>query len=99
MGRAPLSISVRVPHALTVRRQGTARELDQGDTMFISLLARLRTARERPGERRSAHRGMTRVVYAAAVAGITLTTAGLAGAAAPAMAATQSLGPPSYNPV
>jgi hypothetical protein len=41
---------------------------------------------------------MTRVVYAAAAAGITLTTAGLAGAAAPAMAATQSLGPPSYGP-
>jgi hypothetical protein len=42
---------------------------------------------------------MTRVVYAAAVAGITLTAAGLAGGAAPAMAATQSLGPPSYSPV
>jgi hypothetical protein len=41
---------------------------------------------------------MTGVVYAAAVAGITLTAAGLAGGAAPAMAATQSLGPPSYSP-
>ena len=67
--------------------------------MFTSLLAKLRTARERLGERRSAHRGITRVVYAAAVAGITLTAAGLAGGTAPAMAATQSLGPPSYNPV
>jgi hypothetical protein len=67
--------------------------------MFTSLLATLRTARQRRGERRPAHRGMTRVVYAAAVAGITLTAAGLAGGAAPAMAATQSLGPPSYNPV
>jgi hypothetical protein len=42
---------------------------------------------------------MTRVGYAAAVAGIALTAAGLAGGVAPAMAATQSLGPPSYNPV
>src|SRR5215472_13668396 len=68
--------------------------------MFISLLVkeRLRPGRERLGERRSAHRGMTHIVYAAAVAGIALTTAGLAGGAAPAMAATQSLGPPSYNP-
>ena len=69
--------------------------------MFTSLLAkeRLRTGRERVGERRFAHKGITRVVYAAAVAGITLTAAGLAGAAAPAMAATRSLGPPSYGPV
>lgn len=41
---------------------------------------------------------MTRIVYAATVAGITLTAAGLAGGAAPAMAAAQSLGPPSYSP-
>ena len=69
--------------------------------MFISPLVkeRLRPGRERLGERRSAHRGITRVVYAAAVAGIALTTAGLAGGAGPAMAATQSLGPPTYNPV
>jgi hypothetical protein len=67
--------------------------------MFTSLPATLRTARQRRGERRPAHRGMTRVVYAAAVAGITLTTASLAGGAAPAMAATQSLGPPSYSTV
>ena len=99
LGRAPLSLSVRVPHALSVRRQGAASELNQGDTMFTSLLAKLRTARQRRGGRRSAHRGMTRVVYAAAVAGITLTAAGLAGGAAPALAATQSLGPPSYSPV
>ena len=53
-----------------------------------------RTARE---QHRLARRGFTRAVQAVAAAGIALTTVGLAGAAAPAMAAAQSLGPPVYT--
>jgi hypothetical protein len=70
--------------------------------MFRSVLTGqgMRIGRERLGEvPRLARKGFIRALAAGAAAGITLTAAGLAGAAAPAMAATQSLGPPSYNPV
>ncbi len=60
----------------------------------------IRTGRERLAKApRLARKGFIRALAAGAAAGITLTAAGLAGAAAPALAATQSLGPPSYNPV
>jgi hypothetical protein len=67
--------------------------------MFRSVLAKqlLRTGGARPGEpHRLARKGITCAVYAATVTGIVLATAGLAGAAAPATAATaveESSGP------
>jgi Peptidase A4 family len=67
--------------------------------MITSVLARrwLRISRGQPGEQqRRIRNGITRVGCAAAAAGIALTTAGTA---AQAMAATQSLGPPSYDGV
>ena len=70
--------------------------------MITSVLARqwLHISQGQPDEQqRRVRKVITRVGCAAAAAGIALTTAGLAGGAAPAMAATQSLGPPSYNPV
>src|SRR6266700_6229681 len=68
--------------------------------MFRSVLARrwLRTGSQRPGEQhRHRARGITGAICAAVAAGIALTTAGLAGAAVPAAAATRSLGPPEYS--
>jgi trimeric autotransporter adhesin len=70
--------------------------------MITSLLPGrwLQISRGQPGtQHRRARKGIAFVGCAAAVTGIALTTAGLAGGAAPAMAATQSLGPPSYNRV
>jgi hypothetical protein len=70
--------------------------------MIRSVLARrwLRGSRGQPGERQHcARNGITRMSLAAAAAGIALTTAGLAGTAAWATAATQALGPPSYDGV
>ena len=70
--------------------------------MFRSVLTGqgMRTGRERLAKApRLARKGFIRALAAGATAGIALTTAGLAGAAAPAMAAAQSLAPPSYGPV
>jgi hypothetical protein len=44
------------------------------------------------------HRHITRTLYAAAAAVITLGTLGLAGAGSPAIAASRSLSPPGYSP-
>jgi Kelch motif len=66
--------------------------------MFRSVLARRRrrTGPQRPGEQhRHGARGITGVTCAAVAAGIALTTAGLAGAAAPSTATTRSLAPPA----
>ena len=69
--------------------------------MFRSVLASsgwLRAGPHRPGEQhRHGTRGITGAICAAAAAGIALTTAGPAGAAVPAAAATRSLGPPEYS--
>jgi hypothetical protein len=68
--------------------------------MFRSVLASrwLRADPQRPGEQhRHGARGITGAVCAAVAAGIAFTTAGLAGAAVPAAAATRSLGPPEYS--
>jgi hypothetical protein len=68
--------------------------------MFRSVLAsrRLRAGPHRPGEQHRHGGGrITGAICAAVAAGIALTTAGLAGAAVPAMAATRSLGPPEYS--
>ncbi len=68
--------------------------------MFRSVLASRwrRTGPQRPGEQHCHDaRGITGAVCAAVAAGIALTTAGLAGAAVPAVAATRSLGPPEYS--
>ena len=68
--------------------------------MFRSALASRwrRTGPQRPGEQhRHGARGITGAICAAVAAGIALTTAGLAGAAVPAVAATRSLGPPEYS--
>jgi hypothetical protein len=68
--------------------------------MFRSVLAsRWRQASpQRPGEQhRHRARGITAAICAAVAAGIALTTAGLAGAAVPAAAATRSLRPPEYS--
>jgi hypothetical protein len=57
-----------------------------------------RTGPQRPAKQHCpARRRITRVLCAAATAGIALSTLGLAGAASPAMAATQSLSPPVYT--
>ena len=69
--------------------------------MFRSVLTGqgMRTARERLGEAPClARKGFIRALVAGAAAGITLTTVGLAGGVAPAMAASQSIGPPAYTP-
>ncbi len=68
--------------------------------MFRSVLASrwLRAGPQRPGEQhRHRARGITGAIGAAVAAGIGFTTAGLAGAAVPAAAATRSLGPPEYT--
>jgi hypothetical protein len=68
--------------------------------MITSVQARqrLRTGQEQPLEQhRPIRRRITRVLYAAVTAGIALTTVGLAGAEAPAMASAESLGPPVYT--
>jgi hypothetical protein len=69
--------------------------------MFRSVLASsgwLRAGPQRPAEQhRHGARGITGAICAAVAAGIALTTAGLAGAAVPAAAATRSLGPPEYS--
>jgi hypothetical protein len=68
--------------------------------MITSVLARQwrRTGRKQLDEKyRPAPRGIARAVCVAAATGVALTTAGLAGAATPAMAATQSLSPPVYT--
>jgi hypothetical protein len=68
--------------------------------MLRSVLASrwLRAGPQRPGEQhRHGARGITGAICAAVAAGIALTTAGLAGAAVPATAATRSLGPPVYT--
>jgi hypothetical protein len=68
--------------------------------MFRSVLASrwLRADPQRLGEQhRHGARGITGAVCAAVAAGIAFTTAGLAGAAVPAAAATRSLGPPEYS--
>jgi hypothetical protein len=68
--------------------------------MFRSVLASRwrRAGPRRPGgQHRHRAGGMTGAVCAAVAAGIALTTAGLAGAAVPAAAATGSLGPPEYS--
>ena len=68
--------------------------------MFRSVLASrwLRAGPHRPGEQhRHGAGGITGAICAAVAAGIALTTAGLAGAAVPAAAATRSMGPPEYS--
>ena len=69
--------------------------------MFRSVLASsgwLRAGPHRPGEQHGhGTRGIAGAIRAAAAAGIALTTAGPAGAAVPAVAATRSLGPPEYS--
>jgi hypothetical protein len=66
--------------------------------MITSALARRPgTGRKQPANHRRARTGVTRAVCAAAVAGAALTTAGLAGAAALAMAATGSPVTTVYN--
>jgi hypothetical protein len=73
----------------------------RGNAMITSVLARkrLRTVRGRPeGLHRRARKGITRAVYIAVAAGITLAGAGLAGAGSPARAASQAIGPPGYSP-
>ena len=68
--------------------------------MFRSVLTGqgMRTGRERLAKApRLARKGYIRALAAGAAAGITLTAAGLAGGAAPAMAASGSIGPPGYN--
>src|SRR6185437_11942045 len=72
----------------------------QGNAMLRSVLASgwRRAGPHRPGEQhRHGARGITGAVCAAVAAGIAFTTAGLAGAAVPAAAATRSLGPPEYS--
>ena len=102
MGNPPLSFPV-LPDALSHQDGGGGRlRVLRGNTMITSMLTGqgMRTGRERLAKApRLARKGFIRALAAGAAAGVTLTAAGLAGGAAPAMAATQSPGPPSYNPV
>jgi hypothetical protein len=81
------------------RRQGAACKYSQGEIMFTSVLtSRQRTGRNQlAGQRHSARRGMARAVCAAVAAAAAFTLAGLAGAAAPAIAATHLPGQRIYN--
>jgi hypothetical protein len=75
------------------RRPGAACKYLQGDTMFTSVLTsrRRRTGRRQPADQRHGARpSAARAVCAAVAAAAALTTAGLAGAAAPALAVTRS---------
>jgi hypothetical protein len=68
--------------------------------MFTSVLTSRRRAagRSQPaGQHYGGRRGIARGICVAVAAGAALTTAGLAGAATPAMAATHSLGSPIYT--
>src|SRR5215470_1636683 len=99
MGRAPLSFPALGTHPHSWGGRGSPTST-QGDTMHRSVLTGqgMRTGRERLAKApRLARKGFIRALAAGAAAGIAFTTAGLAGGAAPAMAAPGSIGPPGYT--